>query len=365
MPMRTSENPPAFTFAPLTAQDLPLLLGWLNAAHVRRWFGGGTSAEKVAAEYGAMVSGEVPITAYIASLAGQPIAMIAWMRVSDLPELQQLYEIADPDVANCDMLIGEPTAVHRGLGAALVRQFLAQVVFADPRISACVLDPVPDNAVAIRAYEKAGFRFLRALPDDGEGNGLYLMELRRSELAQPVRADEPYYLRPARPAEATLAPEIDDDACTLYTEAGITVDEELEPAFFAHESSLWAQAAQQGRLILACAADGTPVGFASLGFVDGEPHLQQLSVRRSWMRRGIGRALLIRAQRWSVRAGALWLTTWDHIPWNRPFYESLGFTRIPEAACGPDVRAILADECRVLPAPEHRIAMRYQHPRRH
>jgi len=362
--MGTYDDPPAFAFAPLRPHDLPLLVSWLNAPHVRRWFGGGASAEKVAAEYGPMARGEVPITAYIVQLDGRPVGMIDWMRFGDLPELQRLYEVDDPDVANCDMLIGEPTAVHRGLGAPLVREFLAQVVFADPRISACVLDPVPDNAVAIRAYEKAGFRFLRALPDDGEGNGLYLMELGRSELGQPARGAEPYYLRPARPEEAALAQELDDDACTLYSEAGLGIDESREPDFFAHEASLWSQAARDGRLILACAADGTPVGFASLGLVDGEPHLQQLSVQRAWMRRGIGRTLLNRAQRWSVRPGALWLTTWDHVPWNRPFYESHGFTCIPEADCGPELREILAAERRALPAPEHRIAMRYQHPRR-
>jgi len=45
------------------------------------------------------------------------------------------------------------------------------------------------------------------------------------------------------------------------------------------------------------------------------------------MRRGVGSALLTAAEN-SVRAGgarALWLTTYDHLPSNRPFYERAGY----------------------------------------
>ncbi len=46
---------------------------------------------------------------------------------------------------------------------------------------------------------------------------------------------------------------------------------------------------------------GLPVGFAALGTVDGAPYLDQLSVRRVVMGRGIGGALLASA---IARAGA-------------------------------------------------------------
>lgn len=171
-----------------------------------------------------------------------------------------------------------------------------------------------------------------------------------------------FTLRLALPAEAALATAIDDDACTLYTEAGLVIVESTHAPFFAHEVAQWTQAALEGRMLFACAPDGAPIGFASLGLVDGEPHLQQLSVRRAWMRRGIGRALLARAQQLSAHAGALWLTTWGHLQWNGPFYASMGFATIAEAACGPELQAVIAAERRALPVPEHRIAMRYRHP---
>ena len=180
----------------------------------------------------------------------------------------------------------------------------------------------------------------------------------RMDLSEPPT----FVFRPARPEEASLAAAIDEDAGALYTEAGLIIVASTDPPFFAHEAAQWTQAAREGRLLFACAPDGAPVGFASLGLVDGEPHLQQLSVRRAWMRRGIGRSLVTRAQHDSLRSGALWLTTWGHLPWNGPFYARLGFETIAEAACGPELRAILAAERRALPAAEHRIAMRYRHP---
>lgn len=360
--MDLSGPPPAFEFRPLAAADFPLLVRWLNAPHARPWSGGGASHESVATEYGPAVAGGARVSPFIVSVDGRAIGMAQWLRFGDFPEAQRLYQIDDPDTASCDVLIGEVDLAHRGLGAGLLQAFLARIVFADPRIGVCVTGPRPENAVAIRAYEKAGFRFLRALPEDGKGNGLYLMELRREELGRRGPPKDEVYLRPARAEDAALARALDDDACSLYTEAGLLIVESVDPPFFAHEVEQWRQAAREGRMLFACAPGGAPVGFASLGLVDGEPHLQQLSVRRAWMRRGIGRSLVARAQHFSVRPGALWLTTWAHLPWNRPFYERMGFETIAESACGPELRAILAAERRALPAPEHRIAMRYRHP---
>jgi N-acetylglutamate synthase-like GNAT family acetyltransferase len=78
------------------------------------------------------------------------------------------------------------------------------------------------------------------------------------------------------------------------------------------------------------------------------------------MRRGIGRRLLEHVIAWAREGGArhLWLTTYGHLPWNRPFYESVGFVLVPEERCGPDIRHHLADQRRWLPEPSQRVAMR-------
>lgn len=170
------------SFRPLTQGDLPLLLGWFNAPHARRWYGRGDTLEAVEAEYGPILAGVRPTHTYIALLAERPIGLMEWCRFGDYPDVMGFYGVEDPDIVNCDVLLGEPDVAHRGLGPLMVRRFLEEIVFREARFSTCIIDPEPENKSAIRAYEKAGFRHLRTVANDGEGNAVYLMELRRDEL---------------------------------------------------------------------------------------------------------------------------------------------------------------------------------------
>jgi N-acetylglutamate synthase-like GNAT family acetyltransferase len=78
------------------------------------------------------------------------------------------------------------------------------------------------------------------------------------------------------------------------------------------------------------------------------------------MRRGIGRRLLEHAAVTARATGgsALWLTTYDQLPFNRPYYERHGYVLVPESACGPDIRHHLEEQRRYLPEPARRVAMR-------
>lgn len=168
-------------FEPLTTADLPLLVTWFNAPHAQRWYGRGETVERVEAEY--FPRGRARGTnAYLVKLEGRPIGLVEWCRFGDHPDVAALYGIDDPNIVNCDVLIGEPDITHRGLGPAMLRRFLAEHVFREPRFQICIIDPETENRSAIRAYEKAGFRPLRVVPDDGDGQPVYLMQLTRSEL---------------------------------------------------------------------------------------------------------------------------------------------------------------------------------------
>jgi hypothetical protein len=130
--------------------------------------------------------------------------------------------------------------------------------------------------------------------------------------------------------------------------------------FLETERSHWAAAAAAGRLYFAVGAE-QPIGFAALGFVDGAPYLEQMSVRRAHMRRGVGTALLERAIAWSAAYGELWLTTYVHVAWNQPYYERFGFVSVDERDCGGELQVVLCSERRALPAPKHRTAMVFRH----
>ncbi len=159
---------------------------------------------------------------------------------------------------------------------------------------------------------------------------------------------------------ATLL-EIDDDATNLYPTAGIVLADLATTAFAAAEQARWRRSLllQQVWVATAPAESGRVLGFAVLDILDGAPYLDQLAVRCEVMGRGIGRMLLRRAIAWAATqaTGSLWLTTYGHLAWNRPFYEREGFVVMPEAAWGPGVAHHIAEQRKFLPDPEHRVAM--------
>ena len=166
-------------------------------------------------------------------------------------------------------------------------------------------------------------------------------------------------LRPARIGELDTLCEIDLDACSLYEQAGIRMDFAPDHEFSIAERARWLKCIEAGTTLLALDADGVPVGFAATGIEDGEPYLDQLSVRSAWMGRNIGSELLNATVKMAQDTGhrTLWLTTYRHLPWNRPFYERRGFVVVPEKQCGPALAAELAYQRRWLPAPQERVVM--------
>jgi aminoglycoside 6'-N-acetyltransferase len=139
-----------YEFRPMTEADLPLLHRWLNEPHVTRWWG------EPAAQFD-LVSGDLDVEAvdqFIVATGARPFGYIqcydphAWPDNGFGPQL--------PGTRGIDQFIGEPEMVGCGHGSAFVRQFIeARLAAGVPRV---ITDPVPDNARAIRAYEKAGFR---------------------------------------------------------------------------------------------------------------------------------------------------------------------------------------------------------------
>jgi GNAT superfamily N-acetyltransferase len=172
-------------------------------------------------------------------------------------------------------------------------------------------------------------------------------------------------IRPALQNELALAVDIDRDACTAYVDLDSALDVELpaDHPYALAEVARWDQILRAGHLFFACSPAGQPVGFAALCLVDGLPFLDQISVRRAAMRRGVGRSLMAFAQRWSASRGALWLTTYRHVPWNGPWYEKVGFVRVAESKWGPELRALVESERGALPCPGERVAMAYRHSR--
>lgn len=183
-------DPAPLGFRRLAPDDLPLMHRWLNLPHVHEWWADGAPSPPtfadVVKEYGD--ENTEPINRYLILYDETPIGYIQSYRVGDFlggehddPEF--VNNVGEPDAAGIDVLIGEASHLHRGLGPHLLRKFLREIVFADPRFSVCIIDPYEPNAVAIRAYGKAGFRYVKTFEMKDEPYPIHLMRLTRDELA--------------------------------------------------------------------------------------------------------------------------------------------------------------------------------------
>ena len=171
---------------------------------------------------------------------------------------------------------------------------------------------------------------------------------------------ESFIIRQASSVEAAQFVAIDDDACARYDSVGLHFGIAPDHPFARAERACWNRCAERGQVYLADAAGaGAPlsVGLLVMDRLDGQPYLEQLSVRVAAQGQGLGRSLLLRAIDWAG-SEPLWLTTYAHVAWNRPFYQRHGFVPVPESRCAPEILAALAEQRRWLPAPEQRIVMR-------
>ena len=121
-----------------------------------------------------------------------------------------------------------------------------------------------------------------------------------------------------------------------------------------------AEYAAQGRSWVAVDAADQPVGYVLVDEVDGNAHVQEVSVRPDRQGQGVGHALLDRARMWAIESGrpAISLTTFAEVPWNRPLYEHLGFRVLAGEEIGPELRAVREVETAHGLDPATRVCMR-------
>lgn len=104
-----------------------------------------------------------------------------------------------------------------------------------------------------------------------------------------------------------------------------------------------------------------PVGYILVDLVDGVSHVEQLTVRPDWQGQGVARTLIWAAARAADQAGLpcrLTLTTFDHVPWNRPLFEHVGFRVMQESEIGPELRRLRRAEAARGLDENIRVAMR-------
>ncbi|WP_212908342.1 GNAT family N-acetyltransferase [Streptomyces sp. TS71-3] len=93
--------------------------------------------------------------------------------------------------------------------------------------------------------------------------------------------------------------------------------------------------------IVADEADA-PVAYLIADRVDGNLHIEQVSVHPDSAHRGLGRSLLdhLAAHATSEGVPALTLTTFAQVPWNAPYYARCGFQLMDDSSLAPGLRKI-------------------------
>lgn len=182
--MAEALDPAQIAFRPLREKDIARVYRWRCLPHVLEWWHGDTY-EAIEAKLTRRIRGEAPVACFLILYSGAPIGYIQTFRLRDFPEYASRVGESGEEAAGVDLFIGEEGYLHRGLGALILRAFLREIVFADPTVASCLIDPEPDNTIAIRAYAKAGFRYLKTIEGEQPEERAYLMRLARAEVERP------------------------------------------------------------------------------------------------------------------------------------------------------------------------------------
>lgn len=166
-----------------------------------------------------------------------------------------------------------------------------------------------------------------------------------------------FRIRLTVPADAPLLPAIEQSAGELFRSlpdlAWIADGDDIAP-------QRHLELIAGGACWVAKAQDGALVGFLAAQPAARALHLWELSVRQDHQQRGIGRALVATAFTFAREQGldAITLSTFRDVPWNEPFYRSLGFKTLGPCECDDRLNDILRHEIAAGLPGERRCAMR-------
>lgn len=91
------------------------------------------------------------------NLHGRPIGVV--QIIDPLLEETHYWGECEPNLRAIDIWIGEADALSKGYGTVMMRLTMERC-FANPDVTAIIIDPLESNIRAQRFYERLGFRFV-------------------------------------------------------------------------------------------------------------------------------------------------------------------------------------------------------------
>jgi GNAT superfamily N-acetyltransferase len=162
-----------------------------------------------------------------------------------------------------------------------------------------------------------------------------------------------YRIRLARAAEAERLGPLEQAAAQRFAGVGLAQIAGGRPA----SSDGYLDAIAAGLIWVAERPGGA---LAIAGVKDGQGYLAEVSVHPEDAGQRLGAALIDTVSGWArgESYAGLTLTTFDGVPWNRPYYQRLGFRVLAEAEIGAELAEVWRQEkTRGLDALSPRVAM--------
>ena len=139
-----------YHFRPVMEGDLDVLGRWRGASHVRKWWG-----DPEIEPEGEKLS-DSRISMWMVEWEGSPFAFLQDYTVHGWDE--HPFAHLPQGARGIDLYIGEVAMLGQGHGPALLRAWVERLF--SEGVPAVGIDPHPENAIAIRSFEKAGFRIV-------------------------------------------------------------------------------------------------------------------------------------------------------------------------------------------------------------
>jgi len=158
---------------PAVEADAPLIRRWLEADHVRAFWGEPETNARLLAppapgEWRAIILAEA-----------RAVGLVIW-RHPTRQELDQAGLTEIPATAiDLDIMLGEDQARGRGLGAAAIA-LVAERALADPAVPLVIAAVMAGNQASLRAFAKAGFQPEREFDEPPGGRHVLMARWRRT-----------------------------------------------------------------------------------------------------------------------------------------------------------------------------------------
>jgi RimJ/RimL family protein N-acetyltransferase len=146
----------------MAAADWSLIRGWLARPDIQRWWGPQASSEAEVL----LALGSTHAICRIIEADGVPIGYAHAVDATLWGEA--LPDDLEPGTWDLDIFIAAESHRGKGAGAAVLRLLKEEVFASTLAVAVCVFASI-ENEAAVRAYEKAGFRWRRVWHDPVAG----------------------------------------------------------------------------------------------------------------------------------------------------------------------------------------------------